>query len=248
MGNVVIVVPCYNEEKRLNVTEFENFRYPEHNLIFLFVNDGSSDGTQDLLERLHGTDPHRFSLSNLARNEGKAEAVRQGFLRAFELSPDYVGFWDSDLATPLNEIPRLCRVLDQRPEIEVAICARVKMLGRSIRRNALRHYLGRISATVISTVLGIGVYDTQCGAKLFRASDEIKMVFKDPFVSSWIFDVEVIARLIKSRRGQEKPDVEHIIYEKPVLAWHDVAESKLKWWNYVRAAYDAWRIYVRYLT
>src|SRR5204862_6929360 len=67
-------------------------------------NDGSRDGTMRVLESLRDADPRRFSVLDLERNSGKAEAVRRGILAALDRSPNFTGFWDADLATPLFEI------------------------------------------------------------------------------------------------------------------------------------------------
>ena len=95
-------------------------------------------------------------------------------------------------ATPHDEIPRFIETLDAHPGIEALFGARVQLLGRTIERRASRHYLGRVSATAISLVLGLAIYDTQCGAKLFRASVACKALFAEPFHSRWLFDVEII--------------------------------------------------------
>src|SRR5690606_38221872 len=98
--------------------------------------------------------------------------------------------------------------------------------GRAIERHAWRHYLGRVFATAASLALRLRVYDTQCGAKLFRASDRLAELFRDPFRARWIFDVELIARLIRQRRGTALPGAESVIYEFPLLEWRDVPGSK----------------------
>ena len=104
-------------------------------------------------------------------------------MRAFDADPDYIGYWDADLETPLEAIPALCELLDARPDLEIVFGARVRLLGRAIARSALRHYLGRMFATAASMVLGLAVYDTQCGAKLFRASPAIRALFQEPFLT-----------------------------------------------------------------
>ncbi|HET8796580.1 MAG TPA: glycosyltransferase [Thermoanaerobaculia bacterium] len=237
--SVIIVVPCYNEEQRLPVDEFRTYAAAGASVEFLFVNDGSTDGTGRMLTALRDEDPARFHLLDLARNGGKAEAVRRGLLAALEKSPDFVGFWDADLATPLSEIPAFLEVFAGRPEIEMIFAARVRLLGRSISRNPARHYFGRVGATLISQSLGLAVYDTQCGAKLFRVSPALQELFEQPFLSRWLFDVEIIARFVL-QRGRDA--AARAIYELPIMVWHDVKGSKVKHTDFLRALRDLLRI------
>ena len=236
---VTVVVPCYNEEHRLPVDAFRNFAVDGSQVDFLFVNDGSTDGTLQRLDKLRAEDPSRFAVLNLERNSGKAEAVRRGTLAAIDRSPAVVGFWDADLATPLTEIPAFLDVFEHRPEIEMVFGARVRLLGRKISRHASRHYVGRVGATLIAQTLGLAVYDTQCGAKLFRVNDTLRDIFSTPFLSRWIFDVEIIARLV-SRRGRDA--AAQAIYELPIREWHDVHGSKVKPRDFLRALMDLWKI------
>lgn len=233
MARVVLVIPCYNEEQRLNTAAFREFRLPNDALEFLFVNDGSADNTLQVIQSLPGR------VLNLEKNSGKAEAVRRGFLEAMQTKPDLVGFWDADLATPLNELPNFLTVLASRPEIEMVFGARVRLLGRQISRNPSRHYFGRVGATLISSTLGLAVYDTQCGSKVFRTSDTLRDVFSTPFLSRWIFDVEIIARFVQ-RWGRDR--VARSLYEYPVMQWHDVKGSKVKSRDFLRALRDLWKI------
>jgi dolichyl-phosphate beta-glucosyltransferase len=236
---IIIVVPCYEEEQRLDREAFEAFRLDGYDLRYLFVNDGSKDGTLDLLTRIQEADRHRFLVLDLVDNHGKAEAVRRGVLEAVKERPDFVAFWDADLATPLAEIPGFMRVFESRPEIAMVFAARVRLLGRDISRRSSRHYVGRVGATLISQSLGLAVYDTQCGAKMFRTSDDVTEVFLRPFLSRWIFDVEIIARLVK-RWGRDR--VAHSLYELPITRWHDVKGSKVRSTDFLRALRDLWRI------
>jgi len=240
---LILVVPCYNEEQRLPVDELRKFRCDGVRLEFCFVNDGSRDGTLALIESLAKEDPERFSVVNLERNGGKAEAVRRGILATIDRKPDLVGFWDADLATPLAEIASFLDVFRTRPEIEMVFAARVRLLGRSISRNPRRHYVGRVGATLISSSLGLAVYDTQCGAKMFRATDQVRSLFADPFLSRWLFDVEIIARFV-NQRGRDA--AARAIYELPITAWHDVKGSKVKGGDFVKALRDLWKIHRRY--
>ncbi len=246
-GDTVLVVPCYNEAARLDVETFRSFAARTPGVRFLFVNDGSSDNTAEVIEGLQRADPARFGVHALDVNRGKAQAVRAGFLHALEEGPDFVGFWDADLSTPLDELPAYLAVFDERPGIEMVFGSRVNLLGRSIRRKLSRHYIGRVFATVVAWALKLPIYDTQCGAKVFRVSDDLPGLFRDPFISKWIFDVEIIARAIAARPGTDRPPVSEIIYELPLTRWHDVEGSKIRPKDFVIVSLDFLRIYWRYL-
>jgi dolichyl-phosphate beta-glucosyltransferase len=244
MQSTVIVVPCWNEESRLPVARFEAFLATKPDVGFVFVDDGSADRTREQLRALEMAAPERVRLLPLDENRGKAEAVRRGVLEALKGEPRFVGFWDADLATPLGEILDFRRLLESRPELEIVMGARVRLLGRDIRRSALRHYLGRLSASWIAQALGLRVYDTQCGAKLFRNGPRLAALFRERFLSTWLFDVEILARWI-AQAGVA--GARGALYEYPVAEWVDVGGSKIRPGAYLRAALDLIRIRRRYL-
>ncbi len=247
MSDSILVIPCFNEAERFRPEAFERHAAADPSTRFLFVNDGSTDATIEVLRKLEGIDAAHFGVIDLQPNRGKAEAVRQGMLAAFAQEPSYAGYWDADLAAPLDELAAFVRVLDQRPEIEMVFGARVNLLGRSIERRLARHYLGRVFATSVSTLLRLSVYDTQCGAKLLRTSPEMRALFDEPFCSRWVFDVEILARLIRARRDSGGPRPEDVIYELPLREWRDVPGSSVVPGDFVRAVGEVVRIYRRYL-
>lgn len=243
----LIVIPCYNEELRFPLDRFRAFAAANPDIGFLLVNDGSKDNTLAILRQASAGREQQISVINQPTNGGKGEAVRSGVLAALQRPEcQYVGFWDADLATPLGQIIDLGDVLVTRPEIDMVFGARVKLLGRHVDRRATRHYLGRIFATVVSTVLRLPIYDTQCGAKIFRVTQDTNALFAEPFSSRWVFDVEIIARFIR-KRGYDMQSVEAAIYEFPLPEWRDIAGSQVRPRDFFRAFFDVVRIHRRYL-
>lgn len=238
MSPTIIVVPCFNEELRLPVESFRQFvaKYPE--VCFLMVNDGSRDQTLALLKWLKTIAPDNFLILNLPVNQGKAEAVRQGCCAAFEFDPEYVGYWDADLAAPLEALPQYSEILERRPEIDLVIGSRLPLLGHTVERGLIRYSLGRLFAWSAAAVLGLRIYDTQCGHKLFRNSAKLRQVFATKFHARWIFDVELFARWIGCRTQSCLHQARSSIYELPLEAWHDVAGSKLKSFDFLRAFFE----------
>ncbi|OGV43390.1 MAG: hypothetical protein A2X48_16230 [Lentisphaerae bacterium GWF2_49_21] len=209
-----LVVPCYNEENRLNIDEYRKF---SGSIDFLFVNDGSTDGTLKLLQ---DKVPGFASVLNLEKNSGKAEAVRRGMMHLKNLpfydEIEWTGFWDADLATPLEELECMHKFKDDTAPDAVAVFGiRIRRPGNDIRRSQMRHIISRIFCLVFRMLYGIKTYDSQCGAKIFR-KEIVEKAFSEPFSSRWIFDVELIIRLKGSR-----------ILEYPVRKWTDIKGSTI---------------------
>jgi len=246
--STLIVVPCYNEEKRLKQEEFLSFARQNQDIIFLFVDDGSKDNTWHVLESLKTKSNNIIHILKQPQNAGKAEAVRQGILNAVDnYQCDYVGFLDADLAIPLYTIRSLITILNEKPNLLLAMGSRVKLLGRTIERKMIRHYLGRCFATCASITLNLPVYDTQCGIKLFRVTGHLRDLFAEPFLSRWIFDVEILARLARMRGGRKNNDLKDILYEHPLEDWRDVDGTKLKKGDFFKAVSELFFIWKKYL-
>lgn len=247
MTRTAIVVPCFNEADRLPAEVFSDYLRAQDQTRLLFVDDGSEDSTFQVLSELVATAEGRGEVVRLPRNRGKAEAVRQGIRRAAASGVDLVGFWDADLATPLEAIAPMSAELERHPTAVALFGSRVRMLGRNVQRDPLRHYAGRVFATVVSLMLQVPIYDSQCGAKLFRVSPQVEHLFADEFISPWIFDVEILARLRASVGPERWARAGELIREYPLEAWYDVAGSKLKSSDFVRSFVDLAKIYQRYI-
>jgi glycosyltransferase involved in cell wall biosynthesis len=231
----------------LDVAAFRKFLAGSAATHILFVDDGSEDETVTVLECLCRDFPGQSSILRHPVNQGKAEAVRLGMLQALDnFGPQAVGFWDADLATPLSLVPNLLAILETQPAIEMVFGARVQLLGRRVERRAVRHYLGRIFATAVSNMLHLAIYDTQCGAKLFRVTPDTRRIFAQPFLSRWVFDVEILARYL-ALYGHDIKRLEGSIYEYPLEVWTDVAGSRVHAGDFLIAFWDVFRIHRKYL-
>ncbi|MBK9971039.1 MAG: glycosyltransferase [Acidimicrobiaceae bacterium] len=229
---VAIVVPCYNEAARLRIAALSELaRVAGCDVVA--VDDGSTDATAALLAEAAAADA-RVHVVQRPRNRGKGEAVRQGLLWSLAAGYDVVGFCDADFATPATEVARLIDACHQGHV--VALGSRVGLLGHQIERSLPRHYTGRVFGTLSSVVLGFQVYDTQCGAKVFRGGPALQAALDDPFASRWAFDVELLGRLAHQHRGTAD------FLEVPLQQWHDVAGSKLSLAASLRATADLARI------
>ncbi len=232
---LILVVPCYNEARRLRSDVFLEFARTHAGVGFLFVDDGSVDDTWALLAGMALAAPDSIRAMRLATNRGKAEAVRLGLVDAMTERPPLVGFWDADLSTPLAAVDDFLNLAAKRRDVDLILGSRVLLMGRDIRRKASRHYLGRAFATAASLALDLPVYDTQCGAKVFRANDALRRVLSAPFRSPWIFDVEILARYTAIPVDDDGTPRRSRIYELTLPAWHDVTGSKLKAWDFLRS-------------
>ncbi len=225
-GTATVVVPCHNEAKRLDEWALGELA-ASGRVELLFVDDGSRDATPCVLERIAKASPSTVRIHTLPTSLGKAEAVRRGMRLAIQGGAQIVGYYDADLSTPPAELLGLLDRLASDPHLTAVIGARIRRLGSSITRRPLRHYVGRVYATVASLALGIGVYDTQCGAKVFRVTPQLERALADPFVSPWAFDVVLLARLLDGD-GEVAGLSADTFFEEPLGKWRDVAGSKMR--------------------
>jgi len=241
MRATAIIIPCFNEEKRLKVEEFA-FHVKQHAwLHFIFVNDGSTDGTMERIKALSDVCAGQIHHIDLRSNVGKARAVWQGFQKAFEMGYENIGYWDADLSTPLSALEPMREQLSM-PDVVMVFGSRVRLMHLHIERKAIRHYLGRLFATAASLVIGLPIYDTQCGAKIFKNNDHLHRVFHKPFSADWAFDVEIFARFTLLQKQDGTAPLPKIAIEHPLPEWRDVPGSKLNLWDFFKAACDLTKI------
>ena len=235
MPKVCIIIPCFNEELRLNCNCFLDFLKANPTLSFCFINDGSTDRTLTILNNFKSNNEDRIFVLDLLKNEGKAQAVRHGMLQILNREDfEYIGFWDADLSAPLEEVNSLIFAFTGNKKIKLAIGSRVKRLGANISRRPFRHLLGRIFSTFSGFILKLPVYDSQCGAKLFNR-DIIVPIFEKPFMTTWLFDIEILARLRNYYGIKETLDM---VIEVPLKDWKEVEGSKIKFKHFINVPFQ----------
>jgi dolichyl-phosphate beta-glucosyltransferase len=234
---MLLVVPCFRESARIGhflpelCAEMDRLG----GIRVLVVEDGSGDEEQaKMTALLAGWREKYVCLAEpllLAENLGKGGAVYAGWAKAG--GADWLAFVDADGASPVREVSRLVQLARAQGQPHRALFAsRVMMLGRKVQRLLKRHLLGRIYATLVSEMLGIPVYDSQCGLKLVpRAAFE--KVASSLQIKGFAFDVELLVALLKS--GCEVEEVP--------TDWQEIPGGKVRLiHDSVRMAKDVWNI------
>ena len=220
---VGIVIPCYNEADRLNKKEFQNFALRNLSYHLCFVNDGSTDNTLEVLHKIRKENKDNISVYNCKENRGKAEAVRQGMLHLInEGKYDYLGYLDADLSTDFNDFDDLVKTLESS-KFKIVSGSRINRMGADITKESARKIISKSINLIIQKILRMPFKDTQCGAKVMNYELAATM-FKTPFVTKWLFDVEIFMRM---RKTFGKKDAIASICEKPLKRWIHADGSKL---------------------
>ena len=220
---VGVVIPCYNEEERLSSEDFKDFAHKNLGYHLCFVNDGSTDNTLKVLEELKLSNPSHISVYDCKKNGGKAEAVRQGMLHlAKDPQLDYIGFLDADLSTDFRDFHDLVKTLENS-NFKIVSGSRMARMGANITKESARKIISMTINLIIRNILKMPFNDTQCGAKIMR-KEIIPLLFTKPFITKWIFDVEIFIRM---RKYYGKAKVQQFICEQPLKRWIHANGSKL---------------------
>lgn len=230
-----IVIPCYNEEKRLPKSEILEFTLKHSEIKICLVNDGSTDNTLIVLHALCVENPKQIQVLNLPNNVGKSEAVRQGILYVHKnCSSEIIGFLDADLATHPEEWLEMAKYKERNPKFAAIVGSRIQRLGTKISRSNDRSFYSSVVKYFIKLILRTELQDTQCGAKMFQR-DLIPFIFNDPFLSAWLFDIEIFLR-IQNKFGPKS--LQKGVLEYPLMEWNEVGDSKLKWKDKIQIPYQ----------
>ena len=219
---ISIIIPAYNEEKRIQKTLERIFSYmkeKKHDFEIIVVDDGSKDKTVELVELFRKknskgkkkADKNRIKILKNIKNKGKGHSVKRGMLSG---EKKWLLFSDADLSTPIEEIEKFEKYIDQ---YSIIIASRnLKESQIKIKQPKLRSTLGKIFPFVVNLFTIRGIKDTQCGFKLFR-KDVAEKIFPLQTSKRFAFDVEVL--FIAKKHGYK-------IKEIPVI-WINALGSKV---------------------
>lgn len=220
MKKTAVIIPCYNEEKRINVA-FVKEIIKNDAIDVYFANDGSNDNTLQILKAICQEWPKQIKVLDFKKNEGKANTIYKAVqFIGLENQYDYIGYFDADFSTPVVELIRMVEEIEAN-NYDFIFSSRVKLLNSKIKRKWHRHIIGRFIITFINFKFNLGVYDTQCGAKIF-SKRIISEAFSNPFLTSWLFDIEIFIKL-------KNKNLLINAKEFALQEWTDVDGSKLSW-------------------
>jgi dolichyl-phosphate beta-glucosyltransferase len=186
MIHLSVVIPAYNEEKRIEKTLVEVLNYfkeQEYTYEIIVVNDGSKDKTEQIIKK-YSFKNKKLKLISYKPNHGKGYAVRTGILAS---KGEFILFSDADLSTPIQETERL---------LEAAKYCDVVIASRSVKESKIktvfyRRLMGLVFVMFVKILAVPGINDTQCGFKMFRKAAALKL-FNQQKIDGWAFDVEVL--------------------------------------------------------
>jgi glycosyltransferase involved in cell wall biosynthesis len=225
MKKLSIVIPAYNEEKRIATTleSIHNFSQQQsYEVEVLVLVDGSPDGTAAVVAELEKTMPELRLINNVV-NHGKGAVVKQGMLAA---TGDIRLFMDADGSTAVDHITSFLPYFEQGYDIVVGSR---RISGANIAKHQpwFRDFLGGVFRLIVHTLVPVHVTDTQCGFKAFTA-EAAQQVFPKQTIERWAFDVEILAI---ARRLKLK------IQEAPVT-WVNDGASTVRFSGMVRMLWE----------
>jgi dolichyl-phosphate beta-glucosyltransferase len=237
-----VIVPCYNEATRLPFDDFLAFAKNNNDVLICFVNDGSKDATLEVLNKLKALSSN-IEVYDMPANGGKSEAVRNGMLYVHQnYKATYIGFLDADLATTAEEWLQMAKYGEQNKVFGAVVGSRIQRLGANIVRDDNRSILSSIIKKFIKIILKTPFQDTQCGAKIFNRNI-VPSLFSTPFMTPWLFDVEIFLRL-QSKFG--KTALPKGVLEYPLLNWTEIGGSKLKLKDSIKIPLQLAKLHYKY--
>ncbi|MDI6698866.1 MAG: glycosyltransferase family 2 protein [Candidatus Saccharicenans sp.] len=212
---LTVVVPAYNEEKRIGFSLFRIKDYLQSRHLsaeIILVDDGSTDRTAEVALEIMEDYPD-FRVITLPLNRGKGAAVRAGMLQA---RGELVLFTDADLSTPIEELEKFLPLIREGYDLVIGCRALPESIIKE-RQSWLREHLGKCFNLLVRLLVMRGFRDTQCGFKLFR-KEAAREIFFRLETEGFAFDVEVL--LLARRLGYR-------IAQLPVV-WINHPQSRVR--------------------
>ena len=228
-ASVHLVIPCYHESARIGafLADLCETLTPVGGITIRVVEDGSDAAEKQRMESIidaqRAKTPLLLEPRFLSENLGKGGAIYSAWKD--EKNADWLAFVDADGSCSANEVARLIHLAREATPNTALFASRIKMLGTTVHRDFRRHLMGRIYATLVSELLDIPVYDSQCGLKLVPRS-AFERVSSQLTVHGFAFDVELMTALLDSGCA---------IREAPI-SWHETPGGK------VHLLRDSWRM------
>ena len=182
-----VVIPAYNEEIRISRTIREVVSYlnqQDYQWEIVVADDGSADATARLVGEAAGGDPRVRVLP--LEHRGKGWAVKNGMLAAVG---EFRLLCDADLSVPIAQVERL--LPPHSGGVDVAVGSREAPGAARYGEPGRRHLMGRVFNAVVRSLAAVGLADTQCGFKCFRAASADRL-FARATLDGFSFDVEVL--------------------------------------------------------
>src|SRR3989338_3107273 len=212
---ITIVIPAYNEEKRIiptlkSIVSYFSAKKIPHEIII--SDDGSSDNTVKIVTDLKTSYP-QISVFSLNKNSGKGKAVREGMIRG---KGDYTLFMDADSSTSIEEFEKFIPLIYQSKDILMGT-RKSKGARIIVHQSFVREFFGKGFTWFSNIMTGSGVSDFTCGFKCFSRK-AVNDIFKKALIDDWSFDAEIL--FLAKRMGYE-------IIEVPVK-WKNDRATKVR--------------------
>ncbi len=187
--SITVIIPAFNEAKRIGPMLEKYLSYFGDRVQFLVVLNGCIDDTESVVKSWQSKFPQQLKYIVLEESHGKGHAVRNGFLKA---DADIVGFVDADGSTSPEEFAKILNKLENDQTNDVVIASRYAPGAKVVNRDLfLRRLSGVVFKKMVKLITGLKFYDTQCGAKVFKKK-VIENMAPNLYVNDMAFDVEML--------------------------------------------------------
>jgi len=236
----LLIIPCFNEDSRIQgdlITQF----ILNLGVDTLFVDDGSIDGTVEIINALIINNRKLFNEAGLivtvlsiSKNIGKTNAIRTGLLWGSQEGYSHAIIQDIDFPYLFVDAINALNLGLLTEAHTIISGARVELAGSSVLRTPLRHWIGRIIATFIHVFIVKNIYDPQSPCKVYNLN-EVSPFLVSPFRTRWFGDLELIIRI----RNENK---KYSIVEFPLTYWRDLPGGALSFRSSLKVLLDLYKL------